>query len=207
MCYVQFHANKPFRLVRMRICAGAGKNLVPPPNMGCKARSVCLVRGPCRPLSALVGGGRAVAMCGCMHPRLRSDIRVQAILRMAAAAGAFAAVLRHGHDVAGMIFVKMSYPDRRADIYTAAPGAGDLSAGVPGAGSAAQAGPRWICTTAHGPISDVEAQAYLARQAASDPDIWAIEIETRDRTPILDGSVEPAPGLPRDPSVDAVFRR
>ncbi len=119
------------------------------------------------------------------------------MLRRASATGNFAAVARRGHEIAGAIFIKMTYADRRADIYAAAPGPGTDEDGQP----------RWIRATGDAPVPEADADAYLSRRAASDPDIWIIDIETRDGTPCVDGIVVQEGLPPVDPLISSVFRR
>ena len=59
-----------------------------------------------------------------MQPRLKSEIRVHAMLRTAAAAGIFGAVLRRGDDTAGAIIVRLAPDAQTAMLYCAAPGPG-----------------------------------------------------------------------------------
>ncbi|MEQ8746982.1 DUF1491 family protein [Pyruvatibacter sp.] len=132
-----------------------------------------------------------------MHPRLRSDLRVQAMLRTATASGVFATVVQRGHEVAGAIFVKATSGSQAVRIYAAAPGPGMDDEGRP----------RWTHATSQSTQSEADADAYLARRSAADPDIWIIEMETADATPYLDGSVATDEPPRSNPEIDKAFRR
>ena len=102
--------------------------------------------------------------------RLKSEIWVKAYLRRLAGEGLFAAVIRRGNAEAGAIYVKQSTLDGRARIFSPAP-----------AGFDAVAQERlWISYFGDEPVSDSDADSYLAQQADYDPDIWVIEVEDRD---------------------------
>lgn len=97
---------------------------------------------------------------------LKTDIWAAALIRRAQVAGAFATVARRGDPDAGAALVKVNTLDGKARLYAPAmDGEGeriflDLSAGSLG-----------------GEERDVD--AYAAKRAASDPDLWVIEIEDR----------------------------
>lgn len=132
-----------------------------------------------------------------MQPRLRSDIRVQAILCRASAAGGFGTVVRRGHEIAGVLFVKHTRPDQTAHVFSPPPGPSIDGDGIP----------KWMIATGSDAVSQEEADDYLARRAASDPDIWVVEIETGDGAACLDGPLEdPAiPSPETDPLISRVF--
>jgi hypothetical protein len=108
--------------------------------------------------------------------RLKSEIWVHAYLRRSAASGAFAAVVRHGDDDAGAIYIKVTPLDGTAALY------GPVPAGLTGGDGDRQ----W---TVHLPAGTAEAmvEAHLARQHTFDPDLWVIEVEDRLSRHFLDG--------------------
>jgi len=110
---------------------------------------------------------------------LRTEIWVQALIRRAEVAGAFAGVVRRGDADGGAVLVKVATLDGRARLYAPArDGAGervwlDLSSGPLGA-------------------EEQAVDAHARKRADSDPDLWIVEIEDRaGRTfltePVADG--------------------
>ncbi|MGD1933841.1 MAG: DUF1491 family protein [Candidatus Phaeomarinobacter sp.] len=132
-----------------------------------------------------------------MQPRLKSELRVQAILRRATTTGAFASIARRGHAAAGAVFVKSVSADRDVRVFGPAPGPGTDEAGQP----------RWTCVSGTDPILDADAEAYLARYAKADPDFWVIEIEAGNGEACLDGVIVEDVPIQTDPLIDQVFRR
>ncbi len=102
--------------------------------------------------------------------RLKSEIWVKAYLRRCALQGAFAAVLRHGDDDAGAIFIKVVRADRTAAVFAPAP------AGLEDAGFDR----RWVPGLAGKFVTDADAQASLDRETGFDCDLWIVEVEDRD---------------------------
>lgn len=110
--------------------------------------------------------------------RLKSGLWVAAYIRRCNVEGLFAAVRRRGAEEAGAIFIKVNRLDGTADVYGPAPQAAfEEDNPVDRAFSAA------LKTRT---VTDPEAEAYLARQAGYDPDIWIIEIEDRAGRCFLD---------------------
>jgi hypothetical protein len=132
-----------------------------------------------------------------MQPRLRSDLRVQAIMRRATSAGAFTAIARKGHEIAGAVFVKAVLLDRTVRVFGPAPGPGTDDDGQP----------RWMCVTGAQPVAEVDADTYLARYANSDPDLWIVEIESGDGEACLDGVVIDETPSQTDPLITQIFSR
>jgi hypothetical protein len=101
--------------------------------------------------------------------RLKSEIWVQAYLRICASQGLTAVLVKRGDPDAGAIFVRINRLDGNSDIY------GPAAAGL----ADADAERRWSPRFPHGPAADAEADAYLARQKDYDPDLWIVEAEDR----------------------------
>jgi hypothetical protein len=97
--------------------------------------------------------------------RLSSDIWVYALIRRAELGGAFATLARKGDARGGAVLVKTF--DRRsgvAKLWAEAVGPGGDSV--------------WMRPIASEAERDVD--AYIARSARIDPDIWVVEIEDAD---------------------------
>jgi hypothetical protein len=108
---------------------------------------------------------------------LRTDFWASALIRRAAAGGAFAGLVRKGDPDAGAVMVKVATLDGRARLYAPAMGPDgerrwlDLSAGALGTDEAA-------------------VDAHLAQRAAQDRDLWIVEIEDRAGRTFLTEPVE-----------------
>ena len=108
---------------------------------------------------------------------LSTDIWVGALIRRAEQAGAFAMVLRKGDTRAGAVLVKvLNRADRTARLYAEA---------------TRMDGERiWMQPVQ----SDQEAEldAYAARAAKVDPDVWVVEIDDREGRHFLTEPVDKA---------------
>lgn len=110
--------------------------------------------------------------------RLRSDIWVSAYLRRAEVEGAYAVLRRRGAAEAGAIYIVVDRLDGRVALY------------VPGPADEASGGERrWIRAHSAEWIDSADAEARLAREAKFDPDIWVIDLESRDGRHWLDLAV------------------
>jgi len=107
--------------------------------------------------------------------RLKSDMRIQAWVRQCAATGLMATVARKGEAESGAIMVKINRFARGCEVFS----------GV----STPDGGPAWMRATGIKPVSEKDADAYLARQAKYDPDLWVLEIEDPKAQFTLDGPI------------------
>lgn len=110
-----------------------------------------------------------------MDPRLKTGLWVAATLRQADLAGRPGAVLRRGDADAGQIVA----------VLRGREGLVVLSQ------TRRDGRPAWLRATGAAPVSQAEADAYVARQAARDPDLWVVEFETPDFTPPFSEPVLP----------------
>ena len=101
--------------------------------------------------------------------RLKSDIWVQAYLRICAHQGLAGVLIKRGDADAGAIFLRVNRLDGRSDVY------GPAAAGLDGT----EFERRFAACFPAGPVPDAEADAYLARQRGYDPDLWIAEVEDR----------------------------
>jgi hypothetical protein len=107
--------------------------------------------------------------------RLRSDIWVSAYLRRVAVEGAYATLRRRGAAEAGAIFILVDRLDGRVALYAPGP-VDDLRLGER----------RWFRAHAAESIEPSAAEDRLARETRNDPDIWVVEVESRDGRHWLD---------------------
>lgn len=103
--------------------------------------------------------------------RLKSALWVQAFLRQNQIDGKFGAVLRRGAEEAGAVYVVVNHLDGTHHLLGPPPGS-----------SIDEAGNRlWIAELSP-PADAVAINAFIAKRAAYDSDIWVVEIEDRSGT-------------------------
>ena len=105
-----------------------------------------------------------------MSARLAADFWVRAYLARLQAAHIPAYVPARGDATAGAVLVKLATLDGAAQLFQRS---FDLTTGARA----------WVAL-AEGPESEVD--AAVARQRRMDPDLWVIEIESRDGRTLLD---------------------
>lgn len=108
--------------------------------------------------------------------RLKASIWVNAYIRQLGAVPIPAMVARRGDPDAGAIFIKVNTLDGSARVFRPALSMLDEEVGER----------RWTDAFQRGGTSESEADAYLARQANFDSDMWVIEVEDRDGRHHLD---------------------
>lgn len=96
--------------------------------------------------------------------RLATEFWVSALIRRAQVAGAFATVARRGDDQAGAVLVKLYNPITREVRLYAQASAGEEEA---------------IWMEPKPGADEIEIDAYAARAASYDRDLWLVEIEDR----------------------------
>ncbi len=99
------------------------------------------------------------------EPRLKTEIRIAAQLRRAAAAGAFATIARRGDTDAGAVAVKVYLGARRARLFVE---------GRDGKGA-----PQWR-EPLDGEVDEAAVDAFLEKEIRFDRDLWIVEIEDRE---------------------------
>ncbi|MDX2308482.1 MAG: DUF1491 family protein [Hyphomicrobium sp.] len=109
--------------------------------------------------------------------RLRTVIWVKAYIRRCEVAGFPAAIVRHGDDDAGAIFIRINRLDGTSDLFTPAP------AGLDEADSDRQ----WVHASAAAPEPDERIEHRLSREASFDPDLWIVEVEAPKGDHMLEG--------------------
>lgn len=98
--------------------------------------------------------------------RLKAEIWVQAYIRICAAEGVPAVLVKRGDADAGAIYIKLSRLDGTAELFQPAP------AGLEGLDTDR----RWIRATP-APLPESEIDALVARQRKFDDDLWLVEVE------------------------------
>lgn len=111
-----------------------------------------------------------------MEPRLKAGIWVRALIRRCASQTVPALVVRKGDESAGTVFVKVNRLNGRVDVFSPA---------RKGDGRKV-----WMHALGPDPVPETDADAYLARQAKFDPDIWVVEIEDREGRHFLGEEVD-----------------
>jgi len=96
--------------------------------------------------------------------RLPTDFMINAQIRIAAREGVPITVRRHGDNSSGTILLKINRLDGTARVLTQVRYDDELV---------------WSPVSRTDPMSEVEADQYLNRQAEIDPDSWLLEIEDR----------------------------
>ena len=104
---------------------------------------------------------------------ITTGIWVMAQVRICDRAFIPATVVRRGDPDAGTVLLKLNRFEHGVTVYAQTSGTGDE--------------PTWSRGTGSAPVS--EADAYIARQVARDPDVWVLEIEDRKGLYKLDGKV------------------
>jgi hypothetical protein len=110
--------------------------------------------------------------------RLKSEFWVKAYLRRAAASGSPGVVVRHGHDEAGAIFIKVVLRPGSALLFGPAP------AGLDGADEERRFTNAFSDTAAQ---AEAKIDEKLAQEQRFDPDVWIVEIESATGQHFLDG--------------------
>ncbi len=106
---------------------------------------------------------------------LTTGLWVSAQVRLCDRAFIPAAVVRRGDPDAGTVLLKLNRFEQGVTVYTQTITMDDT--------------PAWSRGTGPAPVTEAEADAYIARQVQRDPDLWVLEIEDRRAQYKLDGKV------------------
>ena len=108
--------------------------------------------------------------------RLKSALWVKAYVRRCLASGTAAAVVRHGDDDAGAIFIRVNRLDGTSLVFGPAPAGFDDG----------ERDRRWVPCLGGDVAADAEIEKFLERQFDFDSDLWIVEIEARDGAHFLE---------------------
>ncbi len=112
-----------------------------------------------------------------MDARLKSGIRVKAMIRRCDLAAIGVAVIARGDADAGAILLKLIGRDAACTV---------LAQTRRLDGTAV-----WMRATGADPVAEAEADAYIARQRGRDPDLWVVEIESTAPDAFIDMPILP----------------
>lgn len=108
------------------------------------------------------------------EPRVKTQLWVQAALRLSDGAGRPGVVVRRGDADAGSVVVVLR---------------GRAGISVLSQARTAEGAPAWLRATGAAAVDEAAAEAYLARQVARDPDLWILEFEAPDLTPPFEARI------------------
>lgn len=106
---------------------------------------------------------------------LTTGLWVSAQVRLCDRAFIPATVVRRGDPDVGTVLLKINRFDEGVTVFAQA--------------STLDGEPAWSRGTGPKPVTEPEADAYIARQVERDPDVWVIEIEDRKGQYKLDGKL------------------
>jgi hypothetical protein len=107
--------------------------------------------------------------------RLRSDFWVAAYLRRCAIEGLVAVLRRRGSAEAGAIFVKVDHLDGTASLFGPAPQS-----------LVEERDEDRRFTLVVGRVTPLDVEERVGRERRFDPDLWLVEVETRDGRHLLE---------------------
>ncbi|MCU0946227.1 MAG: DUF1491 family protein [Rubritepida sp.] len=103
-----------------------------------------------------------------MDAKVKAHIWVAMAVRLSDMAGRPAVVLRRGDEDSGGILCVLRAREGQVVLTQTRDGEGR---------------PAWLRGTGPAPVSEGEADAYVARQVNRDPDLWVVEFEAPDLLP------------------------
>lgn len=106
---------------------------------------------------------------------LKAEVWVKAQIRLCDLNTIPAMVVRRGDADAGAVYLKLNRFGDGCEVLAQVRAADGRRA--------------WMRGTGEAPVAEADADAYLARQVAVDPDIWIIEIEDADGRYRVDGDI------------------
>jgi hypothetical protein len=111
-------------------------------------------------------GWRETGRTAVADDRLPTEMWVMAHLRQLSAAGVAATVARKGEPTYGTLILKLNLLDGTCRVLSQAR---DIEGRL-----------GWLAALGGAPVSEGDADAYIARAVTRDPDLWVVEIEDRE---------------------------
>lgn len=109
-----------------------------------------------------------------MDDRLPTHLWVMAHIRAADSQGVPMMVVRKGDPGRGTVILKLNQLDGRFSVLVQIREGEKLA---------------WSRGTGADPVTEAEADAYIARQTRYDPDVWVVEVEDRQGRPWFEGPI------------------
>ncbi len=104
---------------------------------------------------------------------LATHMRVSAVLQMCHARGEGAYVINKGDRTAGALLIRQNHLDGTSTLYARR--------------YTMENEAEWQAVSGDCPVPDSEADTTIEKRTATDPDLWVIEVETRDIATLLSG--------------------
>ena len=110
------------------------------------------------------------------EPRLKTELWVQAQVRICDLQFLPIVVRRRGDPDAGAILLRLLRDRGQSLLLKRIAGSGGM--------------PAWMAVGGTGAIDEPAAEAYIAREAGRDDDLWVVEIDDPKERYVLDGRIE-----------------
>lgn len=107
------------------------------------------------------------------EPRLPTELWVMAHVRRAIGENIVMTVVRKGEPRSGTVLIKVNRLDGTCRVLTQARDVDGRLA--------------WLSAFKSGAVAEAEADAYVTRAVARDPDLWVVEIEDRQDRQVFEG--------------------